>query len=396
MRILQISPQVPVPADDGGRLAIYGITKYLHQKGHIVDFVCYRKHSDYDFSFRELSKVSNPTILDVQTDYNIWGAFKNIFSNVPYNVDKYKTKEMEDFLVSYLKKNKPDVVHVDNLHMAWTINIIKRFGNIPVVLRQQNLEMMIMKRFQDQQKNPFLKFYSGLQYKKFISYEPQICEQFEKCLMITEEDEKQLLKLNPNCKTTFIPCGIESDLLEYPQKEKIPDSLFHVGQLNWLPNYDGIKWYLDEIFPDIIKAKPNVKLFIYGKGTEKLELPDLVKNNVILKGYVKDIYEEMADKELAVVPLRIGGGMRIKIVEFLSMGLNIISTPVGAEGISVTDGENILLANTKEEMINKTLLYLNNRYDKKELSINAKEFIKENYVWDKVITKFENTYRNLL
>jgi glycosyltransferase involved in cell wall biosynthesis len=396
MRILQIAPQIPFPLDEGGRIGIYGITNYLQKRGNIVDFAVYRKHSDYNTSYEELRKICTPYILDVQTDNHIPGAINNLFSQVPYNFSKFHNSQMEKFLVRYFRENKPDIVHVDHSHMGWTIDVIKNITNVPVVLREHNVEIRIMKRFTENESNPLLKIYSGVQYKKMLKYEPMICGKFDNCIMITREDEDEILQFNPDIKTSVIPAGIDPQLLDFRSKELIPFSLFHIGSLKWPPNYDGLKWFLDEIFPTIISRTPKTQLYIYGKGTEELKIDPLLMNNITVRGYVEDIFSEISDKQLAIVPLKVGGGMRIKIIELMAIGKSIISTSVGKEGIDVKDYEHLLIADTKESFVNKIMEVFNNEVDTGKMISAAKNFIRDNYTWENVALQFENIYKALI
>ncbi len=255
MKILKIAPQIPLPLNDGGRIGIYNITKYLTDRGHQIDFVVYKKYSDKEAAYRELSKICNPFILDVNTEYSLVGVIKNIFPIIPLNISKYKSKTLEKFLVEYFQKNKVDIIHVDHLHMGWVIDILRELTNDPLVLREHNLEMRIMQRYSDRQKNPILKLYSKLQLKKFIKYEPELCGKFDASIMISEHDEKQLLFFNNKIKTYIIPAGVNSNLFRVLKTELIPFSIFHIGSLLWYPNFDGLKWYLTAILLLIIKKK---------------------------------------------------------------------------------------------------------------------------------------------
>ena len=286
--------------------------------------------------------------------------------------------------------------HIDHLHLAWALDVIRNEVDIPVVLREHNIELKIMQRFYEQQKNIILKKYSGLQYNKFLKYEPSITGKFDKCIMVSMHDEEILKELNPNVKTTVIGVGVDKELLAMRKSNTIPYSIFHLGSLEWLPNYDGLNWYLEEIFPSIVKFKKEVKLYLYGTGTEKIRVPSAFKDNIIKIGYVRDLWSEVIDKQLAVVPLRIGSGIRVKIIEMLATGQNIISTSVGKEGIDVEDGKHMLIADSTEEFISKTISYFENKYDPEMMSANAKKLIEEKYTWEKIAEQFENEYYSLI
>jgi polysaccharide biosynthesis protein PslH len=385
---------IPFPLDNGGRIGIYGITNYLAKRNHQIDFVTYRKDSDYNYAYKELSRISRPHILDVQTNNKITGAFTNMFSRVPYNISKYRTRELKEFLEDYLKSNNPDIIHVDNVHLAWTIEIIRKYSDCPVVLRQNNVEMLIMKRFSEAQSNFIIKKYSQLQYKKFVIYEPEMCSKFDCCIMITEQDRKYLLEFNPEIQTEVIPAGVESVLLERKPVPVQPKTLFHLGSLKWLPNHDSLTWFLAEIFPGVVERIPDVMLYIYGEGTDNYKVDERLKKNVVVKGWVEDIFDEVADKDLAIVPLRIGGGMRVKLVELMALGKNILSTSVGKEGINITEGIHMSVADTAEDFRSRIIDHFSSPHN--DYNAKAREFVAENFTWEKLAEKLEGIYLDLI
>ncbi|GBD90549.1 glycosyl transferases group 1 [bacterium BMS3Abin04] len=397
MRILQISPQIPVPPTDGGKLSVWGVTKSLAKLGHKVDFVCYLKHDNYKTSVELLKQFCTPYILNVQTDNSFWGALKKLFSPIPYNASKYIRKELVEFLHHYFKRNDVDIVQIEHLHMGWIIDEIRKLTKAKVILREQNLEMLIMRRFYENQRNPFLKLFAKIQYRKFVKFEPQMCAKFDKVIMISKNDEKELKKMDSSINTITIPAGIDSQLLNYKKKDIIPFSLVHIGHTDWYPNLDGLNWFINEVLPEIIKEKPMIKLYIYGGGnTKNYSVPNELKNNVKVVGFVDNLWESLADKALAIVPLRIGGGIRIKILELLATGTIIFTTNVGKEGISVSHNKELLVANTKDEFINSILNYFNGNIDLKQMAKNGRKFIENNFVWEKISKKFENVYSDLL
>lgn len=396
MRILQISPQISYPSDSGGRLGIYGITKSLSEKGHEITFVTYIKEYPKNEYIMELKKICKPVFIEWDTRNKLGGAFLNLFSSVPYNISKYYSKKLEIFLKEFLNKNEVDLVHIDHLHMAWAIDIIKKIKNVPVVLREHNLEMKIMKRFAEIEANLFLRLYSKLQYRKFQHYEPDLCKKFDCCIMITKEDEIALLDMSSEIKTKVIPAGVDSKIFSFGNLNNKPQTLFHIGSLEWQPNYDGLIWFLSEIFPEIVSQFPNTKLYVYSKGTEKLVISKEISNNVIICGYVKDMWQEIIDKQILIVPLRIGSGMRLKIIEMLAAGKIVVSTSIGKEGIEVNDGQELLIADNRDEFVRMIKDIFNNKIDTKNITSKARSTMKQNYSWEKISNQFEKIYLDMI
>ena len=396
LNILQISPQVPFPLDHGGRISIHGITRGNFQRGHNIDLVTYLKSTDIPSAEKYLKSIATPHFLKVDTSNNIISAAKNFTSSISYNISKFITPDLKFFLENFLTHHQVDVVHVDYLHMGWTLDLIKSICDIPVVLRQHDLHYRLMQRFYKNEKNPLIKSFAYLQYKKFLSYEPNLCEKFDKCIMITQTDEKELLSLNPKIKTKVISIGVEENLLDKPINPKIPFSMFHLGPLDWLPNKDGLQWFLTNIFPLVLSKIPEAKIYVYSVGSDNLKIDKSIRNNVILKGYVKDIWQEVMDKELLIVPLRIGSGIRVKIIEMLAAGKLIITTDIGKEGIDAIDGKHLLISNQPAEFADKIVSFFKNEFDKKKICINARELIREKYTWSKIAEEFERVYLELI
>lgn len=396
MKILQISPQISYPADSGGRLSIYGITKYLAERGHTITFISYVKKEPKPEQVIELNKICNPIFIPFSTINNFFDAILNLFSVVPYNIAKYKSKKLKKVLIEYFEKNEVDIVHVDHLHMAWTIDIINRIKKVPIVLREHNLEMKIMERFSSQQSNLFLKLYSYLQFQKFKYYEPKQCAKFDKCLMISNEDEKSLLHYDQKINTCIIPIGVDDELFEIVSVKNNIYSLFHIGSLKWQPNLDGLIWFLKYVFPAVVSRHPLIKLFVYSSGIEKIKLANEIKKNVILCGYVNDIWEETSDKNVLIVPLKVGSGMRVKIIEMMAAGKIIVSTSVGKEGIEVNDNEHLLIADDSDTFVQKILNILENKVDTGKLISNARLKVADKYSWRKIAEEIENIYNSVI
>ncbi|HOI30940.1 MAG TPA: glycosyltransferase family 4 protein [Melioribacteraceae bacterium] len=397
MRILQILPKIPYPPVDGHTKSMWGVIKYLRQCGHEIDVIAYSQQKDFRNDISEIEKYAKLYPLDLITRNSIAGAVVNLFSKTPYNLSKYVRPELDSFISGHLKKNKYDIIHITNAHMGWIVDRIRSLCDTPVVLRQENLELTIMERYYKKQSNPLLKFYAYIQYRKFIKYEPVLCSRFDCVIMMSAEDERRLKRFNPHVKTVTIPLGIEKELLEVNRTEIEKYSLVHIGSLDWYPNYDGFKWFVNCIFPAIVRKFKDVKLYHYGGGIPgKFFFPESVKDNIIVKGFVKDIFQELADKSLAIVPLRIGSGIRVKILELLASGVNIVTTPMGMEGIPVENGKEILVAENELGFESLIIEFFDEKFDGKNISLKGKEFIKENYLWESIAEKFEDTYRKLL
>jgi sugar transferase (PEP-CTERM/EpsH1 system associated) len=392
MRILQITPRIPYPPDDGGKIGIFNITKYLSMRGHKITLLSLDSIPVKDMS--GLEKFCNVEPVFANTSNSYLKMFLNLFSPSPYTMSKYYIKDFETKLYNLLKKNRFDIVHIDSLHMAYYGKMIKSYFNIPIVLREHNVESVIWERYYQESSNLLKKIYAGMQFKKVYKYESKILEVFDKCLMITKEDEKRIKQMNPKIKTAVVPAGVDTSKFFPMDIPEEPYSIVSVASMDWMPNIDGVIWFYKKIFPKIKREIPSAKLYIVGKNPP-LEIKNIVDKNVIVTGYVEDVREYIAKAAVFIVPLKVGGGMRIKILNALAMSKAIVSTSVGCEGIEVTDGKNICVANREEDFARKIIELMLDREKRERIGKNGLELIRKKYTWEKMASLIEEEYIKL-
>lgn len=327
---------------------------------------------------------------------SIAGAFINLFSTKPYNISKYESKEFEHRLRNLIRTEQFDVVHVDHLHMAEYGLLCRREAGLPVVLREHNVESIIMERFADTAQSKALRAWLRLQIPRIRSYEAHQALLADCCCVITSEDERKLKKLAPAARTVVIPAGVEESFFERIEGvTKIPDSIALIGNFDWLPNRDSLMWFLECILPLIRRRRQGVKVFIIGKNIP-ISIVKRPPANVIIRGFVPDIREELCQYELMVVPLRVGGGIRLKILESFAMRLPVVSTPIGCEGIDVAAEKHLLVADSDQDFANETLRLLGDEGLRHQLAGNAFELVKNRYQWSSIAEQFEKVYETVV
>ena len=384
MKILHIGPKIPFPLGDGGNIGIYSHIKCLKLAGFDIDFVGYTRDTNKNQAIEFYKDYCKLYFIDLYPKINVKVAIKSFFTKYPVNVYIYINKQMEDFVTDYLKNNKPDYVFINNIHMTWLVDTIRKYSDAPIILKEENFEAMIMKRFYKRTNNIILKLYSFIQYKKILKFEIEYANKVDNCFCVSEFDAEEIKKYNNNINATSQAVAIEiPDSLEIFEQEKY--SLCHIGSLAWEPNYNSLLWFIDNVMPLLIKKFTDVKLYIYGNlANRNIKIPNDFKNNIEIVGFVDDIKKHALSKEVLVVPLQIGSGIRIKILEFLAWGAVIVSTDIGKEGIDIKDSEHLLIANTPQEFVDKISLVFENKINKQEITENAKIFIKNNYSFEAV------------
>ncbi len=394
MKILHIGPKIPFPLGDGGNIGIYSHIKCLKLAGFDIDFVGYTRDTNKNQAIEFYKDYCKLYFIDIYPKINVKVAIKSFFTKYPVNVYIYINKQMEDFVTDYLKNNKPDYVFINNIHMTWLVDTIRKYSDAPIILKEENFEAMIMKRFYKRTNNIILKLYSFIQYKKLFKFEIEYANKVDNCFCVSEFDAKEIKKYNNNINATSQAVAIEiPDSLEIFEQEKY--SLCHIGSLAWEPNYNSLLWFIDNVMPLLVKKYPDVKLYVYGNLANKIvPIPENLKNNIQLVGFVDDIRKKVLTKQALVVPLQIGSGIRVKILEALGWGAIIISTDIGKEGIDVNHDKEILIANKPDEFVEQITRVFENKIDKNLLIQNAYNFAKNNYSFEVVSEKYKNIFLN--
>lgn len=392
LHILQICPRLPYPLYDGRALSIFNITKHLAQRGNKIHLVTF--DTEKTAALGELREYCE--LVTVRHDLsNHWrGALRTLFSRTPYNMSKYRTPAMFHTLQEMFTKNRFDIVHVDHLHMALYGVFLKEKYRLPIVLREHNFEATIMERFALHQKNPFVRTYAKLQYRRLLQYEAELCARFDCCAMITPEDEQRLFKVAPTARTKVIPAGVDIVPLQ-PETPEQAHSVLFLASLDWQPNVDGFLWFYEQALPILLRENPAITITIVGKGAAP-RLAQLSHSNVRFVGFVKELKPYLEAAAVCIVPLLTGSGMRLKILEMFAHGKCVVSTPIGCEGIAVEDERELLIAESAEGFAKKILRALQSSGLRVKLGKQARQLVEERYGWQQIAAAFEQLYFELI
>jgi len=380
--ILFLTTRFPYPPDDGGKIDTLTNIKILSRNYGVFLFYIGNK----DEKEKELEKHTNLQGLynyTKDTKNNLIGIFINLFRKVPYTISKYHDYNIYKKIEGIIKEKNIDIVFIDHLHMAFYGKLIKeKFDGIKLILREHNAEYIFWKRIFKEEKNIIKKFIFWGQSLKILNYEREITNIFDKCFMISPIDQLNLLKINLNTKTVAISTAMNIKKYQLSQiVNTVPHSMIYVGNFSWLPNLQGLLWFLREVWPEIIEEFSDAKIFVVGKNPSD-EIIRFKGENVIVTGYVNNVKPWIEKAEIFLVPLFSGGGIRIKILEAMAMGKPTVSTSIGAEGIGVSDMKNIIISDNKENFVKSIKLLFNNKKIRDNLSKNSRKLIKEKYSFE--------------
>ncbi len=349
MKVLQICNKPPYPPVDGGTMAMNSITQGLLSAGCKVKVyaVCSDKHPvkehAIDESYREKTQFEAEYI---DLNPHILNAGVAMFCGESYHVQRYISSGFKSHLIEILKKEEFDIVLVESIFITPYVETIRKYSQAKIILRAHNVEHDIWKQLAQSTRDPMRRWYLKHLSLTLAAYEREHANDYDGIACITEKDASFFKEAGYRKTLTAIPFAVEPEPLDNIEAES--NSLFHIGSMDWMPNVESIEWLLSDIWPEIHKEVPQVKMYIAGRNT-----PDRLMNykaeGVTMVGEVPDAMYFIGSKQINIVPLRSGSGIRVKIIEAMSAGKTVISTTLGAQGIEYTDGKNILIANTPKE-----------------------------------------------
>ncbi len=326
----------------------------------------------------ELKDKLHMSAANIDTRVKAVDAFLNLFSHHSYNMVRFFSLEVANDLSKILERHKFDIIQLETLYCTPYIDTILKYSKAKIVLRSHNVEHIIWNRLALSEKNPIKKRYLNLLTKRLKNYELKTLLQVEAIVPITSVDENIFKELGYKGPMKSIPLGI--DLKDYSNSETLKSEmvLFHLGSMDWLPNREGVDWFMKECWNEIHKNVPEAKLYLAGRDFPQ-EISDAHYPNVICDGHVANAAEYISGKQIMIVPLLSGSGMRVKIIQGLAAGKTIISTTIGAEGIDVEHEKNILIANTPHEFRTLIKRCFENESWCRQIGKNGKALATEKY-----------------
>ena len=332
--------------------------------------------------------------MDLKT--NVFDALLYVMIARSYVVERFVTSKMKNKLMSVLQKDDYDIVQIESINLVPYIPLIRQISKAAVTFHCPNVEHLIWKRmYMNQKNNIFKRWYLKNTYQNMKYFETAHINDFDIVLPATDVDAQYLkreMKCVKPCKGVPIGFEVAEDLPEVAVEE---NSLFHIGSMNWFPNQQGIKWFLNEVWQEVLSVSPNVKLYLAGRQMGSYFTQGSWKN-VNAVGEVADSTLFMCSKQIMVVPLLSGSGIRIKILEAMSLSKAVIATTIAAEGIMYTDKVNILIADTPQEFAQAVKKLTQDKEYCTQIGNNAAELIKEKYNINTVANQILDEYGKLL
>ncbi len=392
MKILQLTRKFPYPPIDGESLNLSNFNSVLKEEGYSVDLLSFNTVKHY-FKVEELPPKANyyRKIYDVYLDNRIKAldAGLNLFSSLPFHVTRYITQEFKTKLLKVLGENKYDLILIESINLMPYHEIIKENSDAKIVYRAHNVEYEIWERITQNESNIVKKAYLSYLTRKLKRYELDKINQFDTILTVTQRDLKRYQDNGFKGKGIVVPAGIRGEnYTPSTLNNSNPVKISFIGSLDWIPNIEGLEWFFSKVWKTYIaECSSNAELHIAGRNIDK-SVFQMESKNVVIHGEVPDAKAFLNSFDIMIVPLLSGGGMRLKILEGLALGRIVITTSLGLEGIDAIDGEEVLIADSAEEFIEKLQFCENNTDKMLEMSRKAVALFKNKFDSSTIVQNF--------
>jgi polysaccharide biosynthesis protein PslH len=389
LKILWAKANKILPVHSGGDIRSYNIVRHLASQHDLTFFSYYDGAPDaaYDKALGEhfpgavclCTGKRHDTPLRRGLDY-----VARFPGQAPYAVSRFASHAVELQLKRWFEEQAFDVAVCDFLDAA--VNFPREL-NIPTVLFQHNVESEIWRRHTTNGSSGIKKIMYRLEFSRMQRYEQKMVRRFRHVIAVSEHDKKLMSAWVDGARLTVVPTGVDTEQF-YPESKPVEQNplVVFVGAMDWEPNVDAAEYFCREIWPAILARVPKAQFRIVGRNPDA-RVRQLACSSVDVTGRVPSVVDHLREAAVVVVPLRIGGGTRLKIYEAMAMGKAVISTTIGAEGLDVHQGRDILFCDTPDTFAESAVTLLQDEGTRGRLERAAAE-LAANYGWPLIGTKF--------
>lgn len=397
MKILQLCKKFPFPLKDGESIAVTYLSNALHNLGCEISLLSmntskhYMNIDDLPSDFNHYEEIH---VTPLDNSIKVLDAFKNLFTKDSYHISRFVCSDFKNKLIELLQKNKYDVVQLETLYLAPYIDVIKQYSDALITMRAHNVEYEIWERITTNTKFLPKRWYLNYLTKKLKRYELEHLNKYDYLVAVSERDLRQFKNLGYKNGAMSSPIGLDMKNYASLLSDKVSNDICFIGALDWIPNMEGLMWFLDHVWPELHQKFPDLRFHIAGRNTpESLKLMQL--KNVIIHGEVPDAIEFVEKYSMMIVPLFSGSGMRVKILEGMALGKVVITTTLGKEGIYAENDVHLLEADTPSEFVSQISDVLSGKKDKQEIGKAARNFVEDYYDHGINASKLLEKYRSL-
>ncbi len=393
MKILLILPRPLFPTDTGGKIRTLRIFERLARQTeiHAVSLADAQRDHQAIEQMRRVFKAYTPVFWNEAATFSAGfyaGFLRSRLGRFPYFLEKYRRTALRRAAEQLAAREKFDVVLCDFLQSAVAmLDSPLR----PRVIFQHNVEYVIRRRHWETESGALRKRLLNAEWQKARTVEAEVCRTFDHVITVSEDDRHRVAQEFSAASVSDLPTGVDVDYFQPQAGERRSGNLVFVGSMDWHPNEDGIAWFAREVFPSIRKSTPHASLTVVGRNPSA-RVRELAARDAAIEvtGTVPDVRPYVARAEVLIVPLRIGGGTRIKIFEAMAMERAVVSTTLGAEGLPLRDGVEILLRDSPENFASAVTELLRDARHREALARSGREKVTREHTWQIVAERMRD------
>lgn len=392
MKILWVKAGKLLPVDTGGKIRSYNILRHL-AKEHEVTLLSYyggRRDSDYEAAIAQRLPGAQ-TIYTAAPEGTIAQTLDYMLrlpSAAPYAVRKFTNPKARQEVARRMNDDSLDVAVCDFLSAS--LNFPESLP-APVVLFQHNVETMLWRRMAKTENAPLRKLSYNIEARKMSAYETRTLSRFQHVIAVSDHDRDAMLTLSPGCPITVVPTGVDTEQYQVAPSVSGRPLIVFTGSMDWEPNIDAMEYFCREIWPTVLTAFPDARFQIVGRNPHA-RVQRLASSSVEVTGTVASVTDYLRAATVVIVPLRIGGGTRLKIFEAMAMAKAMVSTSIGAEGLDVTNGRDLLIADAAPAFASSILQLLRNPEVRRTYEQNA-AVLAARFDWSQIARRFAEVLR---
>jgi sugar transferase (PEP-CTERM/EpsH1 system associated) len=392
MRILFLTSRIPYPPHRGDKLKIWNLMRQLASRHEIflLTFIQSKEEERYIAPLKEVCR-------EVETVHlPLWRSLLNcaaaLFGKEPFQVAYYRSPAMERRLSQALQRLQPDVLHTHLIRMA---QYTATPGGLPRVLDMTDAVSLYLSRFRDAQSNPLKKWALGLELKRMHEYEP-IIGQFDRALVCSHTDMEFLRRRGPDFKLDLLRNGVDLEAFSVNGTAQAdPYRIMFSGNMSYYPNIDGAKFLVSEVFPLVKKSVPQARLYIVGQNPPS-QVTSLASADITVTGFVPDIRAEYLKSAVAVSPIRFGAGTLNKVLEPSALGVPVVTTSIGWEGLGLESEKEILVANDPRSIATAIIRLLKDPTLRSSIGQHAAQKVRATLGWETIAGDLEAIYEQIV
>ncbi len=400
MKVLFLANKIPWPLKDGGAIGVFSLSYGLAKAGAWMDMLAIntrKHHIDLENIPTQIRNTLNLETVSIDTNIQPLKLFSNfLFSKKPYISERFYHNDFKKALINKLKNNTYDVIILEMLYLSSYIPTIREHSNAHISMRAPNIEHEIWQQIAGNTKNPLKRFYLKNMAKRIHRLEKNCMNTYDSLMPVSEVNAETYKQMGVTVPISLTTTGVFLDKLPSAENINTENAIAHIGALDWMPNLEGLDWFVKNVWHIIHKELPDVKFYIAGRNAPENAKQRFKGENIVFLGEVPDAYEFMLSKSIFIAPLLSGSGMRVKIIEALALKRSMVSTSIGAEGINIEHEKHLLIADTPQTFAQACIRLIKDKNLQKQLADEGNIFVNQHYDNIKIAENLLNFYNENL